>query len=613
MELLYSMGAILTAMVAVGSVALICNAFSISVTERVRQFGLLRSLGATRRQIMGSILAEGLMLCVAGIPLGILTGCLGIGATIWGCSDLFETALGGYSDRVSFEVHITAGALFMAAGMGFLTVFISAWLPARKALRLPALEAIRQNKELRLRPGQMRISPLTRRLFGLEGMLASKNFKRSRRRYQATVFSLFFSIVLFVCANSFCHYLKRSMEDGRGGGTYDLAYYMWDDPEEMEDLYGKLRKLKGVDGSVLLGQTSLYVAVEPKDQTEEFKRYRNAGQAPSWAFFLINFVEDEDYRVFLAELGLDPAAYLDEEHPTALVYDRMVDRFGEGGYQAYDVLKEKTAQLQVILPQYREGYGMGSVQTTEEGEQVFYYREDSEEGMAEPLVEPLSEAARFIDVSVGTRLEHAPWFCSSKEQPQIFLPASVRDAWGLEKGWRAAFFLAEEYDAVYEEMEKLAKKTGGMTSNNARTAMETRALTGLIEVFSTGFLLLISLIATANVFNTISTNILLRRREFAMLRSLGMTKRGIRRILNYECLLYGAKSVAYAAPVSLGLTWLIYENVKRQGAWMKFYIPWQTLAAVGAVVFLVVFSTMLYASGKLGGKELAEEIREENA
>ena len=98
-----------------------------------------------------------------------------------------------------------------------------------------------------------------------------------------------------------------------------------------------------------------------------------------------------------------------------------------------------------------------------------------------------------------------------------------------------------------------------------------------------------------------------------MLRSLGMTKRGIRRILNYECLLYGAKSVAYAAPVSLGLTWLIYENVKRQGAWMKFYIPWQTLAAVGAVVFLVVFSTMLYASGKLGGKELAEEIREENA
>lgn len=68
-----------------------------------------------------------------------------------------------------------------------------------------------------------------------------------------------------------------------------------------------------------------------------------------------------------------------------------------------------------------------------------------------------------------------------------------------------------------------------------------RALVGIVNIFSYGFIILISLIALANVFNTISTNISLRRREFAMLKSVGMTQRGFNRMMNYECILYGAK------------------------------------------------------------------------
>lgn len=612
MELLYGMAGILTVMVAAGSVALIYNAFSISVTERIRQFGLLKSLGATRRQIMGSVLTEGLMLCVVGVPLGILTGCLGIGATVWGCQDLFETALGGFSESVVFVVHPTVKSLLLSAGLAFLTVLLSAWLPARRALRMTAIEAIRQNQEVQIRPGRVRTGPVTLRLFGLEGLLASKNFKRSRKRYRATIFSLFFSIVLFVSANSFCHYLRKSMEDSRGTGTYDLAYYMWDAPEKFERMYAELRGLEGVDDSALTEWQSMNVAAVPEDMTAEFRAWHDAEWRTPWAGWGVVFVEDEDYRAYLAENGLDAAVYMDTEHPAALVLDRMVDSSGDHGYRVYDVLRDGVQSLSLLLPEGKEGYGRGQLQMTEQGVQVLYYKNDAEGG-EEPLKVPMEEAVRTIEVAVGTRMEGVPWFCTRMDRPQLLLPAGMRDAWGLEADWTAAFFRSGDYNTVCEKMRELTRESGGVVSNNAQSAMETRALLGLIEVFSTGFLALISLIATANVFNTISTNVLLRRREFAMLRSIGMTRRGTRRILNYECLLYGCKSVLYAAPVSLGITYIIYNYVKRQGFFMGFYIPWQTLATVVLAVFLVVFATMLYADRKLGREELAGEIREENA
>ena len=612
MELLYSMAGILAVIVVAGSVALIYNAFSISVTERVRQFGLLKSLGATRRQIMGSVLMEGLMLCAVGIPLGVLTGCMGISATIWACRDLFETVLGNFSKTVVFSVHLTAPAMALSVGLGVFTVLLSAWLPARKALRLPAIEAIRQNQEVRIRAGRVRTSRWTLRLFGLPGMLASKNFKRSRRRYRVTIFSLFFSIVLFVCSGSFCHYLRKSVEDSQSVGTYDLAYYMWDNPQGLEELYEKLSAIPGVDESVLTDTRSMNIVVERENLTDEFKRNHDESQGTPWAFWGVVFVEDEDYRAFLTANDLDTSIYMDIEHPTALAFDRMGYSSSEAGYQVYDVLKEGAEELQILLPEKKEGYGTGSILLTEQGAQILYYKEDVKESQ-EPLAVPLEEGAQTILVTVGTRLLQAPWFCSGKDRPQIFLPAGVRDAWGLDKDWGSAFFLTGDESQAYEAMKEITKKSDGILSNNAQSARETKALLGLMEVFSTGFLALISLITTANVFNTISTNVLLRRREFAMLRSIGMTRGGIRRILNYECLLYGGKSLLYAAPVSAAISYMIYENIKQEGFFMGFYIPWQTLAIAVLAVFLIVFATMTYADKRLGRGELAGEIREENA
>ena len=613
LSLLYGMAAILMGMVVVGSVALIYNAFSISITERTRQFGLMKSLGASRKQMMGSVICEGLILCALGIPLGIAVGCAGISVTIWKCQDLFAAVLEEFATGVDFQVHVANEALALAAALGLFTVLLSAWLPARKALRLSAMEAVKQNQEIRSLPKEVKTSRLTIRLFGLEGMLASRNFRRSRRRYRATVFSLFFSIVLFVCANSFCHYLRKGVEDSQAGDQYDLCFHMTgEEQKEREEalaLYRKLGSLEGVDDCVMTDNHHMYIQAGQNDQTAEFLIYHNRFETGPWDEAQLRFVEDADFREYLEKNGLDADVYMDPDNPVAIVYDHIRYEW-DGQRISCHMFQEKAKELELLLIEKREGYYPGDLDKNEGGEMVIYYSQD--ESREEPLQVPVEEAVRQVPVEIGTILEDAPWFSNGSGRIQIFLPASVREAWNMEMNYGQVYFMAKDYHLAYEKMKELLREYSGFVFNNAQETVRSRAILALLDVFTTGFLALISLISTANVWNTISTNVLLRRKEFAMLQAIGMTGRDLKKMLNYECLLYGAKSVLYAVPVSVALTWLIYERVKSEGHFVRFYIPWQTIAVVSAAVFLVVGSTMLYARGKLGKESLIEEMRREN-
>ena len=175
-------------------------------------------------------------------------------------------------------------------------------------------------------------------------------------------------------------------------------------------------------------------------------------------------------------------------------------------------------------------------------------------------------------------------------------------------------FHADDYraaaDAVWEAADEMNLPERKIQNAAENTAVM-RALMTVVDVFSYGFIVLISLIALANVFNTISTNIALRRREFAMLRSIGMTHRGFRRMMNYECILYGLKGLIFGVPVACGVTYLIFRALSG-GVVLHFYIPWYSIAIAVGSVFAVVFATMLYAMRKVSRGSTIEAIRCEN-
>ena len=166
----------------------------------------------------------------------------------------------------------------------------------------------------------------------------------------------------------------------------------------------------------------------------------------------------------------------------------------------------------------------------------------------------------------------------------------------------------------YDEVEKTMKSNGIVNYdfyNYAASVESDRSMVIIIKVFAYGFIILISLIAAANVFNTITTNINLRRREFAMLRSVGMTNKGMRTMLNFECVMYGTKALIYGLPVSIGVTYLIYRAIN-EGVDTEFTIPLEAVGVAVLSVFAVVFSTMMFSMSKVKNDNPIDALKNEN-
>ena len=208
-NVIYGMGSILIVIIVLGSVALIYNAFAISIGERTKQFGLLTSVGATRRQMLSAVCFEALLLCVIGIPLGIASGICGIGITLSFFKGQLEYLIGS-AVGVRMRLYVSVGSVALAALIGTATVLFSAWLPMRRALKVSAIDAIRQRKDIRLTARTLRIPCWVGHMFGLEGVIAWKNFRRNKKQYRATVLSLAMSILLFISVGSFSEYLFSS-------------------------------------------------------------------------------------------------------------------------------------------------------------------------------------------------------------------------------------------------------------------------------------------------------------------------------------------------------------------------------------------------------------------
>lgn len=216
----------------------------------------------------------------------------------------------------------------------------------------------------------------------------------------------------------------------------------------------------------------------------------------------------------------------------------------------------------------------------------------------------------------GTVVEEAPFGVGSGYNMVICYPESAMSSLTPDyvSSERVMSFCSNNPMQTYQRMSDLLEENGQATDhllNIAEDAQSSQAFLIVMRIFSYGFIILISLIAMANVFNTISTNISLRKREFAMLQSIGLTNRSFHKMMNYECILYGLKGLLYGLPVAVGITYLIYQQVN-EGVEMSFYIPWYSVIIAVVSVFAVVFATMLYATNKLRKENVVETLKNEN-
>ena len=624
----YSLAAIIIALIVFGSVSLIYNAFSISVSERTRQFGLLSSVGATRKQLRRMVLFEALAVSIVGIPLGILVGIGGIGITLLLIGDKFFSIV-----RVDIPMRLCVSwqAVVIAAVIALVTVLISAWIPSKRATRVSAVEAIRQSMDIKVSGRPVRTSKLAYKLFGLPGVLAGKHYKRNRKKYRTTVVSLFMSIVLFVSAAAFTDYMMESAEGGLASDQFDLIYAAESDassamtPDALLELLFSEQNVTGgtyTKKQFLQGDISReYVTAMYADRFADFGM-ESEDRAPKELSIsgYLYFVADAEFNRLLEKYNLKEADYYDREKPLGLALDRNIelDRRLEK-YVTLDTLKGDGCVIEGLYYVEIDGYYRKDSRIDENGNKVVLYQNRDNESDIIEL--PYEESFAKYTLRSEKTIEEAPFFVSRSTPvainmiyPYSMLESVVPEA-ALNQFRNTEYFLtSSDHAASFENLATMLTENG-LSSRQlfdyAANAETNRNVITIIRVFAYGFIVLISLIAAANVFNTISTNISLRRREFAMLKSVGMTQKGFRRMMNYECLLYGSKALLLGLPVSCGITYLIYRAVTTAYE-TSFHLPWAAIGIAVLSVFLVVFATMMYAMRKVKKDNPIDALKNEN-
>lgn len=643
---IYGFMVILVVMIAFGSVSLIYNSFSISLSERTRQFGILKSVGATKKQLRSAALYEAMILSCIGIPIGLVVGCLGIGITLYCLRDNFNSFTG--VSGVQMSLVLSPAALIASAVICLLVILISAWIPAGRAVRIPAIDSIRQSRDTKISNREVKTSKLTQKLFGFEGTMAAKNFKRNRKRYRITVVSLFMSIVLFISASSFCSYLTDAVGGvASDGNEMDLYYYSYTDPDAVLKAYDLTKDMKGIDRSSYAAYVSAQMWTEAGNLSAANRKFyiENAGidadfpdSEPVPLNLSAAFIMDEEFDEIINGSRLNRADYYDKSSPKGVIYNHIVEQgYGKKDTKWFsmDLLDPSCFPVNISgrsLKQF-DGYvdyllnGTDGVTTehwyfpTEYMEEYWKDHDDTDH-LDRSRGFMLSEEEAYVseDFYVNAAVSSNS-FVLSVIRPCILYPYSMMGsvlAGGEERDamLNSAYLGigARDYSKVYEEMKEVFL-SNGLNTENLRNLAESRnssrMMVTIVNVFSYGFIILISLIALANVFNTISTSIMLRRREFAMLKSIGLSGRGFSRMMNYESMIYGLRSLMFGIPAAILMTvwiWRVTGNAFDSG----FYIPWHGVVIAVASVFIVVFATMLYATHRIRKDNPIDALRNEN-
>jgi putative ABC transport system permease protein len=396
--------------------------------------------------------------------------------------------------------------------------------------------------------------------------------------------SLFVSIVLFVSAGAFGMYLNRSVTALTTDYGYDLNFHFSGSAEEMNKVMGVYQQIKEAEGvSHSLLRTSRAFDINAistsliNDRWLEFFRPEDLQSDTTSIWIELIFIDDENYSLYLQELGLSAQEHGgDGEKLPAYQTENFIN--GETGRrETFDVMKSKEA-IKVTLSDWNDANFSKEVSLS--------------------FVEQLPTGVGIVSSGL---IAFAPFSARAS-----FVPDS--DAFDLDMT-----FQSEDTVKTAEAIETILRDAGISNYgifNVAQQQQQNRNILLLINVFTYGFVILISLITIANVFNTISTSIKLRRREIAMLKSVGMTDGGLYKMMSYESIVYGARALLYGIPVSIGITWLIYRNMD-SAMETNFTLPWSSIIISILSVFLVVFITMLYSITKIKKENTIDALKAE--
>ena len=696
----YGLVVVLAAVIVVACVSLIFNAFNISVAERIKQFGLLSSVGASRRQLRRAVVLEGAIVAVIGIPCGLLIGLAGCAVTFAALGPALAQLAG--SVEVPFRVAVNGWVLLVASVLTFVTVLVSVWIPAKRASRTNIIDSLRAASGSRVsRRGAARAAKCTApsslwkargaagRVLGVGGMLARISRKRGTGKGRAASVSLALAIVLLMTAGSLSVFLgtltdvvtgggelagevgvmaQLDVETPQGEGTADGDVQAGDDgtadsagaaaddatqpaapttPEavaagnnelfarQAEVLAGAFHDLSQIDNAQPVGWkmgTGLY-AMLPEAMAGEALANEENGAGGKMADGRIGtmgsvaYLDNATFDDYAKSLGLNPADFRDPDHVRAIA---LAQGYGNNGsvYQLLNVLREPGTLEALTAATYHgepaAGIGVGA--TSGEGNSEAFafqpYLEGDDDG-----VEwfPLEEAeVQTVSVEVVALAEEAPAIASARgEGLQLIVPESMAayQGFGSTSPIFYSYFDSADGDhgALAEELATAGsayfhdKSPYGLAFYSFNDYIEQRdsnqMIATVVNVFCLLFAVILALIAMANVFNTVTNSLILRRREFAVMKSVGLSNRQFRAMVAEECAAWCIRGLVPGVLLSLLVSFLLWQVISGSMTGLAFTLPWSYVALAAAMTVAAVGASVAYGMHRCRADNVVEALR----
>lgn len=585
----------IVSIIVICTIAVIYNSFNISVIERISQFGILRSVGATPSQIRKIVFKEAFMMSIIGIPLGLLSGVYAMKILLLVLGNI--SFLGSDS---SFKMNVHIEVLLISSLIGILTIFLSVILPARAAGKISPLEAVRNPSALKIRNiKKVSKGKIIGLFFRTEGILAYKNVNRNRKRFLVTVFSLVISIVMFITFNTFIDYVKLS-NDPNKTKYFDASYVNYEETTFKDSDYLELKKLPGVESVYKYMDTSAMVAI-PKDKinpkyeerttrkpyTEEYKDYA----------FIHNF------RI----MGFDNEA-LKLCEKTLLDGKIDIDSLDNMGI----ILVNKNVVIDNKSKEIKENFSTYKV-----GDIIKLPKTFGINGYDKQLGEIKNSIGNnnFWNLKILAIIDYEPVLTTSPQDSLFFITTekTYSTLVGNKNFTKIPMKLSEDNSKREEVRKYFEDKSIYETAqfyDYKESAEKNKRMELEISVLVYGFISVITLISCVNIINTISTNLLLRKREFATLQAIGMTQRQLKNMIYLEGALHGIVASIIGSLIGCMLSYVL-NRLMGNSFDVPWIIPYKSIliSAVGAIL-ITLLSTLLPLR-KIKSQNIVDTIRME--
>lgn len=559
------------------SIFCIKNSFAIATTEKIKIYSMLASVGTTKKQIRKNVITEGYILGIIGIPLGILFGLIAVYVLIKLVNILIGDYLLGHVDGIVFKISFMP--IFLSIILGVITIYLSARSSAKKASKISPIEGLKNSKDIKVNSKKLKVPRIISTIFKTGGDLAYKNLKRSKKKYRTTVVSISVSIFIFITMSAFIvnafdlssNYYKDSNYNLQvsppSGADFTekelkniLSHQSIEQYSLLHEIEGDIFKIK--DLSKINKSKSISYIMTDENYDEENDEMIEGGE--KYLALNINALDTEAFKRYINEIGLN---YEDIKGSGILCDD--FKNYEENG-------KEKVSRIYT------------------------YSKGDNIEGEFKD---------KKVSIKVGAISSVKPDGMKNTSYSGGNLIVEINTIKELNF---SLYGIAIKSNNVNQLEDDLKTINSNMNLFNLEDAVnQEKSMILVIKIFLYGFIAIITLIGVTNIFNTITANMELRQKEFAMLKSIGMTNKEFNRMINLETIFYGTKAWIYGTILGLLGTIAMYKAFS-----VKFdkgiYIPIDAIVISAIFVFVFIFVIMKYSVKKINKQNTIETIRKEN-